>query len=84
MRLFIAAELPENILEALAETDARFDFDAKPFLLHATLMRAANLKEGTLPIPSIARGTIGRVALFRSHLSGTRPVYEPLHVVKLG
>ena len=76
------ADLAQSVRQRLQ--DARFDFDAKPFLPHVTLMRAANLKEGTLPIPSIARGTIGRVALFRSHLSGTRPVYEPLHVVELG
>lgn len=63
--------------------DASFSFDEKPFLPHVTLMRAANLKDGALPMPIVAQGTIERVSLFRSDLSGARPVYELLHSVEL-
>ena len=56
-----------------------FSFDEKTFLPHVTLMRAANLTEGALPMPTLAAGTVSRITLFRSDLSGKRPVYEPLH-----
>ena len=74
-------ELAQSVRESLQE--AGFDFDAKPFRPHITLMRAADLKSGTLPMPHITRGTIQRVTLFKSDLSGARPVYEPLHIVEL-
>ena len=61
-----------------------FDFDGKKFVAHVTLMRAADLQGGTLPAPVRAAGTIEHVALFRSDLSGDRPVYDPLHLVQLG
>lgn len=60
---------------------AGFDFDEKSFKAHITLMRKADLTSGELPMPATARGTVERVTLFRSDLSGTRPVYEPLHSV---
>lgn len=67
-----------NRLEA-----AGIAFDGKAFRAHVTLMRAADLKEGVLPMPESAQGTIKHVTLFRSDLSGSRPVYEPLHTVCL-
>lgn len=60
-----------------------FDFDGKSFKAHITLMRKADLASGELPMPAIGRGAIERVTLFRSDLSGSRPVYEPLHTVEL-
>lgn len=62
---------------------AGITFDDKPFRAHITLMRAADLKEGVLPMPERAQGAIERITLFRSDLSGKRPVYEPLHTVDL-
>lgn len=56
-----------------------FAFDEKAFLPHITLMRAADLSRGELPSPAIAEGAVDAVTLFRSELSGKRPVYEPLH-----
>lgn len=76
-------------LAALAESvraelrDAGFSFDGKAFLPHVTLMRAADLTEGELPAPALAEGVVTNVALFRSDLSGQRPVYEALHTVEL-
>ena len=61
-----------------------FSFDEKNFKAHVTLMRKADLTRGELPMPSIAGGTVEHVTLFRSDLSGSRPVYEPLHTVELG
>ena len=46
-------------------------------------MRAADLAEGELPAPALAEGVVTNVALFRSDLSGQRPVYEALHTVEL-
>lgn len=60
-----------------------FTFDAKKFLPHVTLMRAVDLTSGALPAPVQAAGLIDRVTLFRSDLSGPRPIYEPLHTVEL-
>ncbi len=60
-----------------------FSFDEKAFKAHVTLMRKADLAAGTLPTPATARGTIERVSLFCSDLSGSRPVYETLHTVCL-
>lgn len=60
-----------------------FDFDAKKFLPHITLMRAVNLSTGTLPSPCQASGLIDQITLFHSDLSGPRPLYEPLHTVEL-
>ena len=61
-----------------------FAFDEKPFRAHITLMRAADLTSGALPSPSIAKGEIDSITLFKSDLSGARPVYEPLHICQLG
>lgn len=61
-----------------------FSLDEKAFLAHVTLMRAADLTSGVLPMPAMARGTVDAVTLFKSDLSGPRPVYTPLHTVKLG
>lgn len=60
-----------------------FTFDDKPFRAHVTLMRAADLTTGMLPAPAIERGMVDTVTLFRSDLSGPRPVYEPLDRVSL-
>lgn len=63
--------------------DAGFSFDEKAFLPHVTLMRAADLAAGALPAPALASGVVSSVALFRSDLSGARPVYDALHEVSL-
>ena len=63
---------------------AGFLFDEKAFRPHVTLMRAANVSAGSLPMSQMASGEVDRVALFRSDLSGSRPVYTPEHVVALG
>ena len=60
-----------------------FEFDEKKFLPHVTLMRKADLTSGALPMPFAATGLIDTVTLFQSDLSGRRPVYKPLHSVKL-
>lgn len=59
-------------------------YDDKPFRAHVTLMRTADLSKGALPSPALAEGRIERITLFKSDLSGPRPIYEPLHTVKLG
>lgn len=79
-----AGDLPalaQSVRASLAA--AGIAFDEKAFRAHITLMRAADLKEGTLPMPELAKGTVERITLFRSDLSGKRPVYEPLHTVNL-
>ena len=60
-----------------------FSFDDKKFLPHVTLMRKADLTSGALPSPTLASGPMQRITLFESDLSGSRPVYEPLHVASL-
>ena len=62
---------------------AGFSFDGKGFLAHVTLMRAADLSHVELPMPHVTRGAIDTVTLFKSDLSGARPVYEPIHSVAL-
>jgi len=74
-------ELAKGIRKALRARS--FEFDEKKFLAHVTLMRAADLRSGTLPNPYAASGAIERVTLFHSDLSGSRPVYEALHTVEL-
>lgn len=77
-------------MEALAERIRRsldaagFPFDGKGFRAHVTLMRAADLSGGALPMPHVAVGTIDTVALFKSDLSGRHPVYTPLSEAALG
>lgn len=63
--------------------DEGFSFDGKPFLPHVTLMRAADVRAGALPMPAHAEGVVSHITLFRSDLSGPRPVYDPLHTVDL-
>ena len=75
------ASLAADVRGALE--DAGLTFDEKPFLAHITLMRAADLSRGELPMPGMARGMLDTVTLFKSDLSGARPIYEPLHVVSL-
>ena len=75
------SELAETVrMELRAEG---FTFDAKPFVGHVTLMRAADMTAGELPTPAHAAGSVSNVTLFKSDLSGPRPVYTPLHVVEL-
>ena len=62
---------------------AGFTFDEKAFKPHITLMRKADLTRGALPTPAMAAGEVSSIVLFKSDLSGNRPVYEPLHVVEL-
>jgi len=69
-------QLADDVRAGLRE--AGFSLDEKSFLAHVTLMRAADLKHGELPMPSMASGTLDTVTLFRSDLSGPRPIYEPL------
>ena len=75
------AQLAKRVRKEL--TSAGFSFDSKTFLPHVTLMRKADIREGLLPMPTVARGTIDTVTLFKSDLSGPRPVYEPLHRITL-
>lgn len=79
-----AGELP-HLAEAIrAELALRtLPFDDKTFLPHVTLMRAADLTGGALPMPALATGRIEVVTLFRSDLSGERPAYEPIHSLAL-
>ena len=62
---------------------AGFTFDEKAFKPHITLMRKADLTRGTLPVSAVAAGEVSSIVLFKSDLSGSRPKYEPLHVVEL-
>jgi 2'-5' RNA ligase len=79
-----AGDLPELAAAVRDELRASgFSFDAKSFRAHVTLMRKADLTRGTLPMPAQAAGDVRSVVLFKSDLSGARPVYEPLHVVDL-
>ena len=80
---------PKRELAALA-SDVRaelrrtgFSFDEKTFLPHITLMRNADVSAGVLPMPEIARGTVETVTLFKSDLSGPRPLYEGLYSCEL-
>lgn len=76
--------LPDLATSVRDELKARgFSFDEKAFKAHITLMRKADLASGTLPMPATSRGVIERVTLFRSDLSGSRPLYEPLHSIEL-
>lgn len=76
--------LPQLAQEVRGSLSARgFEFDAKSFVPHVTLMRAADLTAGELPMPVLAKGTVCSVTLFSSDLSGKRPVYEPVHSVVL-
>lgn len=73
--------LAEDVRAELAREG--FDFDAKPFRAHVTLMRAADLTAGQLPMPTCAGGTVDSVCLFKSDLSGKHPVYEALSIERL-
>jgi 2'-5' RNA ligase len=80
---------PKHELAALA-ADVRaelrrsgFSFDEKTFLPHITLMLNADVSTGELPMPHMARGTVDTVTLFKSDLSGPRPVYEGLYSCEL-
>ena len=73
--------LAGDVRESLAEHG--LTYDSMAFAPHVTLMRAADLTGGMLPMPVVERGTIEKVTLFRSDLSGVRPRYEPLHCVTL-
>ena len=74
-------ELADSVRRHLSR--AGFDFDGKSFLPHITLMRAADLTAGILPGPQDVAGSIARVSLFSSDLSGERPSYEALYTVEL-
>ena len=76
--------LPSLAADVRSALDAaRIPYDAKPFRAHVTLMRAARLSDAVLPMPFMARGTMDTVVLFKSDLSGPRPVYTPLVRVPL-
>ena len=63
--------------------DHGLNYDPSLFVPHVTLMRVADLTEGTLPMPVVEKGTIDTVTLFSSDLSGPAPRYEPLHRTQL-
>ena len=73
--------LARDVRDALRTSG--FEFDGKGFIPHVTLMRNADLTMGTLPMPTIAKGTIDSVTLFASDLSGPRPIYEALESIAL-
>lgn len=75
------AGLAGDIRECLAERGLAYDTTL--FVPHVTLMRAADLSAGVLPMPQVAKGAIETITLYRSDLTGERPRYEPLHVVRL-
>ena len=62
---------------------AGFALDEKPFRAHVTLMRAAQVAGLELPMPCLARATMDTITLFKSDLSGARPVYTELERVGL-
>ena len=76
------AALARAVRDELAKRD--LPFDAKKFRAHITLMRNADLTRGTLPAAHTASARIECAVLFRSDLSGPRPVYEPLSITQLG
>ena len=73
--------LAGDIREELAENG--LPYDGTLFVPHVTLMRAASITGGTLPMPVVEKGIVDTITLFRSDLSGERPHYESLHSVKL-
>lgn len=75
------AGLAGDVRECLVE--AGLSFDATLFVPHVTLMRAADLSGGELPMPVMEKGLIRSVTLFSSDLSGDRPRYEALQRVWL-
>lgn len=75
------AGLAGDVRECLAERGLAYDTTL--FVPHVTLMRAADLSFGTLPMPQVDKGAIETVTLYRSDLSGERPRYEALHTVRL-
>lgn len=73
--------LAQSVRASLSAADIAFD--GKAFRAHITLMRAADLTHGSLPAPAIVQDAIEHVTLFRSDLSGSRPVYDPLYSIRL-
>lgn len=73
--------LAGDIRECVAEHG--LSYDAALFVPHITLMRAADLTDGVLPMPVVEKGIVDTVTLFSSDLSGPAPRYEPLHRVRL-
>ena len=73
--------LAGDIREELAENG--LEYDGTLFVPHVTLMRAASITRGALPMPVVEKGVIDTITLFRSDLSGDRPRYEPLYRVTL-
>lgn len=78
-----------DCLKALAQDVRRelkndgFEFDAKGFIPHVTLMRRADVGHGVLLSPCVERGKIDTVTLFSSDLSGPRPRYEAIERIGL-
>ena len=59
------------------------EYDRRSLKAHVTLMRRANLADGSLPTPICAAGVISAITLFASELTPRGPIYTPLHTVEL-
>lgn len=62
---------------------AGISFDTKKPKAHITLMRRANLEQGTLPMPQVERGVVSSATVFQSELTPEGAIYTPLFTCDL-